>query len=136
MQLALSTEERDTCRHALGRIKRVTEAAQKAYEKATLATIAADSQLGHIDTASHAVETTKEADDVAFTHPQRLAVLAGIALTMEDVDQTKSRELHLGIGTEGSEERTDALKRLARRLGDQKELPLTSEKLDLAGVAG
>ncbi len=135
MHLVLSPDERDTCRQALARLKRVTEAAQKGYEKATLATIAADAQLGIIDTATHNVDTAKVEDAVEFTHKHQLAVLAGIALIMEDVDQTKNRELHLGIDTGGSEDRTDALKRLARRLGDQSELVLTTATLEAGAAA-
>lgn len=130
MHITLGPDERDTCRKALGRIQRVTKAAMQAYEKAELETLTADAQLSAIDGALTALDSAGESEDVEFIQLHRSVVRAGIRLLVSDAGQTKDRELSLGIATDRSEDRIQQLERLARRLGEQQELELTSDMLD------
>ena len=131
MHVTLSPDERGTCRKALGRARRVTKVAKEAYAKAELEPMNADVQIGFIDGALTKIDMAGENEDVELIHDHRAQIRLGIRLLLSDVQQTASRELNLGIATEGSETRKDQLERLASRLGEQQELELTNETLGL-----
>lgn len=143
MLLELSATEIDTTKTALGYADKAYSAVIKACAKVQLSSLDAEGHLNQTGTLLRTIRILESESTVRtceFPAPQRQVMRVGLQLLLDDIEKTREKEIALGIDPEASEFQQEAVIALARRLGEQLELPEPeqleeqSEQPELAGV--